>query len=334
LRKLASIQRVTSVSPIPDADRIEAAQILGWQVVIRKGELKPGDLCVYFEIDSVLPFGDWNEFLRNKDKPDKPIRLKTQRFRGQISQGLAMPLNVLPLENRDWQEGDDVTSLLRVEKYEPPIPAQLSGQVCSGRPSYAPMTDEQRIQSEPGLIDEFKGHEVYITQKIHGTSATFAHCDGEFHVCGRNWCYYESEKNTYWQVFKSYNLEEKLKRAGNYVVQGEIAGPGINENWLKLKHHQLFVFNVIEVAGRRYLDFEEFKQFCSDYELPTVPVIQIVSFEFDMDELLEMAKGKYASGKPQEGIVIRPTKEFMSRVLGGRASFKVINNDFLLKGGH
>jgi RNA ligase (TIGR02306 family) len=55
-RKLASIQRIINLTPIDGADAIETATILGWSVVVKKGEFKIGDLCVYFEIDSLLPF--------------------------------------------------------------------------------------------------------------------------------------------------------------------------------------------------------------------------------------------------------------------------------------
>jgi hypothetical protein len=55
-----------------------------------------------------------------------------------------------------------------------------------------------------------------------------------------------------------------------------------------------------------------------------------------MDQLVEMAKGKYESGQSREGIVIRPVIECYSpsidnhsSSLRGRMSFKVLNNDAL-----
>ena len=52
MRKLASIQKIIELKPIEGADRIELARVLGWQVVVGKGQYKPGDLVVYYEIDS------------------------------------------------------------------------------------------------------------------------------------------------------------------------------------------------------------------------------------------------------------------------------------------
>ena len=51
-RKLATIRKVNEIKPIEGADMIELAIVDGWQCVVKKGEFKPGDLGVYFEIDS------------------------------------------------------------------------------------------------------------------------------------------------------------------------------------------------------------------------------------------------------------------------------------------
>jgi hypothetical protein len=91
-RKLATIQTIESLSPIPDADAIELATMvdLGWYVVVKKGEFEVGDKCIYVEIDSVLPDEEWSKFL----EPSK-FRIKTIRLRGQISQGICFPISVL-----------------------------------------------------------------------------------------------------------------------------------------------------------------------------------------------------------------------------------------------
>lgn len=90
MRKLAHVEKIASIQPIDGADRIEVATVLGWQVVVKKDEFKVGDLCIYIEIDSVLPEIEDFEFLR-----DKKFRIKTQKLRGQISQGLILPLDAL-----------------------------------------------------------------------------------------------------------------------------------------------------------------------------------------------------------------------------------------------
>ena len=91
-RKLASIQTIASLAPIPGADNIVAAQVLGWQCVVKREEFRVGDSCVYFEIDSVLPVAKWNAHLRKG--VDKPLRIRTIRLKNTLLQGLALPLNL------------------------------------------------------------------------------------------------------------------------------------------------------------------------------------------------------------------------------------------------
>lgn len=327
-RKLASIQKVADICAIPNADRIEVAKVNAWETVIRKGEFKVGELCVFCEVDSILPFAPWSEFLRDKKTPDKPIRLRTVRLKKQLSQGLALPLSILPPAT--YNIGDDVTETLGIIRYEPPIPTCLAGQVKRQFPTHiVPKTDEFRIQSYPELINEFKGKEVYISVKCDGTSVTFIHMDGEFDVCSRNLSFKESD-NVYWEMFKKYNLSSVLSK-GNYAIQGECVGPGIQKNRLGLKGHEIFVFNVYDINNHKYLDYKDFIEFCSVNNLPHVPIIETCIFDFTIEQLLEKAKGKYESGKEREGVVIRPVVEGYSETLTGRASFKVLSNDFLEK---
>jgi RNA ligase (TIGR02306 family) len=102
MRKLASIQRVIALRPIENADAIEVADILGWHVVVKKGEFKVGDLCVYCEIDSILPEREEFEFLR-----PRKFRIRTIKLRGQISQGVCFPLSVLNSVGKLEKEGDN-----------------------------------------------------------------------------------------------------------------------------------------------------------------------------------------------------------------------------------
>ena len=96
MRKLASIQLIWKIEPIEGADRIELAHVLGWQCVVNKGQFQPMDIGVYFEIDSFLPIRPVYEFMRSSsykktDIMGEGFKLRTMRFRGQISQGLLLP---------------------------------------------------------------------------------------------------------------------------------------------------------------------------------------------------------------------------------------------------
>jgi RNA ligase (TIGR02306 family) len=94
-RKLASIQKISEIRPIEGADKIVCVKVLGWECVALKTEFSVNDLCVFFEIDSVLPIASWNDHLRKEGEKDKPMRIKTRRFKGVLSQGLALPLSIL-----------------------------------------------------------------------------------------------------------------------------------------------------------------------------------------------------------------------------------------------
>ena len=123
MRKLASIQRIWKIEPIEDADRIELAHVLGWQCVVNKGQFRAMDPAVYFEVDSFLPVAPQFEFMRassyrKSDIMGEGFKLRTLKFRGQISQGLLLPLSDFPEIPEDADIGTDVTDLLGVRKWE------------------------------------------------------------------------------------------------------------------------------------------------------------------------------------------------------------------------
>jgi RNA ligase (TIGR02306 family) len=180
------------------------------------------------------------------------------------------------------------------------------------------------------------GRELYVTTKLDGTSATFFRdADGAFVACSRNWALTPGENHP-WRLAARYDLPARLPP--DFAIQGEICGPGIQKNRLGLPAADLFVFSVYDVRGARFLDYEPFVAFCAEHGLRTVPIERVVrgaaaaSYRHDLDGWLEAARGLYVGTKQRkEGIVVRPLVEAPSAVLGGRLSFKVINNDFLLK---
>src|SRR3989339_47632 len=128
MRKLATIRLIEEVLPIEGADAIEKVRIGGWWVVARKNEFKPGDKCVYFEIDSLLPPLPQYAFLEKAGKKKtlfegrdyEGYRIKTIKLRGQISQGLALPVASFP--GIPDELGADVSEKIGVVKYEATVP--------------------------------------------------------------------------------------------------------------------------------------------------------------------------------------------------------------------
>ena len=168
MRKLASIQTVNALEPILNADAIERMRILGWWVVVKKGEFRPGDKVVYCEIDSLLPERPEFEFLRassfklaQTDASGATVlpagfHIKTVKLRRQVSQGICFPLSILP-EGATLDEGADVTEQLGVRKWEPPVPVGMGGRVKGGFPGFLPKTDETRVQVLEPVLERHRG---------------------------------------------------------------------------------------------------------------------------------------------------------------------------------
>ena len=335
MRKLASLQTVKHVRPIAGADNIEAVGVLGWECVAKKGEFLEGDPCVYFEIDSLLPEESRYEFLRKSSfKPDLgKFKLRTVRLRKQLSQGLALPIGSFP-EAAGLAVGSDLTELLGVEQYEPPIPTHIAGDTRTFRWSI-PKTDEIRVQQddEHRFLAALAGKPYYVSLKLDGTSCTFIidPKDGEFHACGRNYSYKQTPDHAFWKVNDRYRIKGGLESlGGSLALQGEIVGPGIQCNRLGLKEVDFYVFTVVNTATRTRLPLDEAVAAAAAIGVPFVPVLERGdSFSYSMADLLDKAKGRYRDHFPgakeaqeREGIVVRS--------LCGTISFKAINNDFLL----
>jgi RNA ligase (TIGR02306 family) len=331
MRSLVSIRGVKAVTPIQDSDFLEAAQVMGWQCVVKKGEFTTGDMGVYFEVDSFLPEDERYEFLRTSSFRDnaengKGFRIRTMKMRGQLSQGLLLPLAKFP-ELAGLNEGDDVTEKLGVKKWYVPETASEGGTIIGDRPYGIPASDEIRIQSATELLDELRGKPYYITTKMDGTSGMAYFIDGKIGCCSRNKEIKDEETALYWTPVYKYGLKEKLSRYGkNIVLTGEICGPGIQKNRLRLADAQWYVFDVFDWDSGRYVPYDEALSICAGLGLQMVPLEERGElFGYSLEELLEKARGKYPSGLDKEGIVVRHALEPKT------ISFKALNNDALLK---
>jgi RNA ligase (TIGR02306 family) len=304
---------------------------MGWQCVVKKGEFKPGDLAVYFEVDSFLPEDARYEFLRKtswRDNADngQGFRIKTLKLRGQLSQGLILPIGGFP-ELAGSSIGTDVTDALNVKKWYVPEVANATGVMIGDRPYGIPASDEIRIQSATELLESLGGEPYYITTKMGGTSCIVYYIDGKIGCCSRNHEIKDEEAALYWAPVYRYGLKEKLKTLGkNVVLTGELCGPGIQKNKLRLPQYEWYVFDYKEWDSGVYVSYKEMVEACSVLGVPTVPLEEEgEQFSYTLETLLEKARGKYPSGLDKEGIVVR------HRESPHQVSFKVLNNDALLK---
>ena len=331
MRKLASIRKIGNLQPIKGADRIELAIVDGWKVVVNKGVHTIGEMIVYFEIDSMLPIQEEFEFLRKssyKKMSDgtEGFRLKTIRLRGQISQGLVVPTSVLPT-GVPIIEGQDVTKILGVVKYDPPIPPELAGIVIGQFPSFIRKSDEERIQNFVDEYSEMKKFRYFASEKLDGTSCTM-YFNQKFGICSRNLELAEGE-GTQWRLARDSGIISNMKELGrNLALQGEIIGEGIQKNIYKLRGQEFRLFNIFDIDNYEYLSKYEMLEIAEQFGLKFVPTIfESIELPETIDEILKLAEGKSVLN-PQaerEGLV------WVSIDSPKRISFKTISNSFLLK---
>ncbi len=346
MRKLAKIVKIDELNPIEGADAIECAVVGGWKVVAQKGLYNVGDLAIYFEIDSWIPH-DLAPFLSKGKEPRefegvKGERLKTIKLRGQLSQGLLMPLDEAIPETTSFMEGDDVTEYLGIKKWEKPVNAQLAG-VCRGNfPSLIPKTDQERAQNlkKEIVAANEAGTQFEITEKLEGSSMTVYRMvvDGEmqFGVCSRNMDLKEVAGNTFWDVARQDDIEAKMIAVDefwSFAIQGELVGPNIQGNIYKLSKPEFRVFDVYDIQAGKYLNPEARWQLITRMGLKHVPVLAFSASMYDtlgitdMNQLLEFADGESMNGAAgheplREGVVFKE--------VNGGMTFKVISNQYLL----
>lgn len=338
-RKLATIRKISELRGIEGADKIELAIVDGWQVVVAKDvEHKVGNKVVYCEIDSFLPIRDEFEFLRKssykKMGDQEGFRLKTIKLRGQVSQGLILPIGVLPVAQfasaHNLPEGMDVTEMLGIVKYEPPIPAELAGKVKGGFPSFLSKTDEERVQNLVKEYGEWKftsKHQFYVTEKLDGSSATYYVNDGVFGVCSRNLELLETDGNTFWKVARELDLENKMRSLNmNICFQGELIGEGIQGNPYKIKGQTVKFFNVFDIDQHQRVSLGAFLKIMDDLDLDFVPFIDVkFLLPNTVEDMLKFSEGKSKLNNDveREGVVVRS--------IDTSISFKAISNKFLLE---
>jgi len=177
-RKLVSIRKIKHIIQMENSNNLELCLIDGWGVVAKKGQFHQGDFALYFEIDSFLPIKPEYEFLRKTSyrklwDGSEGFRIKTIRLRGQLSQGLLLPIDPMLLETLDQEvlfEDQDLTAHFGVKLWEVPVSVSLSGKVKGQFPSFIPKTDQERVQN---LVEDFEYLQKYkyeITEKMDGTS--------------------------------------------------------------------------------------------------------------------------------------------------------------------
>jgi len=346
MRKMATIRKIDSLRPIEGADAIECAIVGGWTVVVKKGEYTAGDLAVYCEIDSFIP-NAIAPFLTKPENYPKVFegvegeRLRTMKLRGQLSQGLLLPLSTvysLPPTTGVDIVGNDVSEPLGIVKYEAPIPAALAGEVKGMFPSVIPKTDQERVQNLKAELSEWLAEDELhweVTEKLEGSSMTVYCIDGVVGVCSRNLDLKRFADNSLWRAAIKYDCETFMPALNrNIAIQGELVGNGIQGNIYQMRDQDFLVYDIYDIDAGRYFTPAERKAFVAEHKLNHCPVLAYSARLTDtlgltnMDQVLKFAEGKSVMGMigcEREGLVFKCHEKGVS--------FKAISNKYLLKHG-
>lgn len=359
-RKLVSIQTISRIEPIPGADRILLAHVLGWKIIIsRDMHLTVGDKVAYFETDSLLPADDarYAQFMPRGIRrmgitgPDGGVReieghvLRTMKMRGVYSQGLIMTLGDLGVDPA-LPVGTDITGLCGVVKYEPPVFANTSNRqdktaqraaqgIIGAFDAPCSKSDAPRAQTLTDIWDELCALAATPTIKVDGTSTTLWRTpNGEERVYSRNWRITPDSING--QAARRYGLSDALEP--DMCIQFELAGPGINGNRQHLTEPEPFVFAVWQDGTK--LGRDEWPDQCLQHAAP-----EANRWEYpltgDLDTLIAAVdgiKGRITPNVLDEGIVWhldpnQPIGDDVREALGDNLCFKIISNKYLTKHG-
>ena len=312
MHDLAKVSVIQSIRPIEGKDRIVLARVENYDTIVTK-DFSVGDRVVYIFYDSILPStNEAFDFLRKRcfNKKLDGYHIKPMKMGGVISEGLVMPLSILP-KNREYSVGDIVTEDLGIRPYLPPEESGPSSKVGS-YPPLVPKSDEDNIESVYGYWNDWKDLDFYVTEKVEGAAGTWIYRkeDDSFHVYSHNW---EVDGGFWADAADNNSLGEKMKayaerhNLDDLVLQGECCGPGIQKNIYHLNKADIFFYGMMDTNGKR-CGFEDFRSALCEMELRMVPLVyETARLPENIDMILSDCVGMSLIEKdvPREGLVWR-----------------------------
>jgi RNA ligase (TIGR02306 family) len=372
----------------PNADALEVARVGDYRSIVRKGQYKTGDLGVYIPEQAICPLWLIRELgLEGRLAGKAQNRVKAIKLRGVLSQGLIYP--VVPeddkynthivikddkgVANRDRigrlvgvEEGDDVTEELGITKYEPIIPASMSGEV-HGAAGCTLKYDIENIKKYPDVLED--GEMVMITEKLHGTWCCFGYHPDHGPIVtskglsARGLVFKLSVKNelqnlyvrtldsTVEQDFNSRNIIERaawylqmnylnreigLPKETPFYILGEIFGRGVQDLHYGQEKPAFRIFDVyVGNPGQgHYLGYDDLIDFANDDEIatPLVPVLYVGDYSKEIVDHYTDGKDSIGGFNIREGVVVKPCEERSHDELG-RVVLKSVSEDYLLRKG-
>ena len=334
------------IEPHPNADRLELAAVGGYRCVVAKGQFADGELAAYIPEGAICP--RW--LIAHLDLVDKLAgnnrnRVKAVRLRGVLSEGLLYPLRDGRICGKLVSEGEDVTKLLGLEKYEPPIPVAMQGEA---EPAHGATLryDIEDLKRYPEVLRP--GERVVFTEKLHGTWCCLGwHPDYGPIVTSKGLSdkgmvlkiNANNRDNLYVRTWQQHEAAFGQARAalapdgGPFYVLGEIYGRGVQDLHYGQRHPTFAAFDAYLGAPRRgcYLAPAAFARSMRKH-FALVPTIYKGPFSEEALKTHTEGPTALAARHLREGVVIRPTAERLSPELG-RVILKSLSGDYLTRKG-
>ncbi len=338
---IIEIGQVDNIKPHENADLLELAIYKGWQCIVRRGQFKAGDLCVYFPPETLLSqkLGEElnvTKYLKGLGRtyPNRERyagRVSVARLRGTVSYG------ILASPNADWLlHADNLSEYLEIEKYSPPE-EMLDGDGERTNPFFHKYTDMENLRNFPRAFIE--GEEVICTEKIHGSNVRIGLCYEEeqmvlmagSHGVRRKELDHDGRPSKYWKPvelcprIKDLLHALHVKHQGNVILWGEIYGATTQDLTYGEREIQFRAFDIS--INTAYLDYDVLAQLLDEYNIPMAPLVYRGPFSWEEMEKHVGGNSVVSSiTQIREGIVIRPEKEENNH---GRKIYKLISFDYL-----
>lgn len=373
----AKVYRLT-IEEHPNADALELAVIGDYRAIVRKGQFKTGDLGVYIVEGSIVPKWILQSMDLWDDATDKGRlagpngdRVKSIKLRGILSTGLIYPVDsgtdtggpFITIGGEDGvgsllpvTEGQDVAGELCIEKYSPPIPVHMAGEVFNAH-GMTLKYDIENVQKFPDVLTE--GEDVIMTEKIHGTWLCLGyHPNAPHHIVtskglsSQGLAFKLNEANANNLYIRALNgtapyedgsggtvldrAHELFGYETPFYILGEAFGPVQDLKYGADKpQFRIFDIYVGEPERGRYVNAEELQSYCTALGVQMVPIIY--TGPFSKEKMKEVTTGKETvSGQHlhiREGVVVKPTKE-RHHVDLGRVVLKSVSEQYLLRKGN
>jgi RNA ligase (TIGR02306 family) len=312
--------QIDNVNPHNNADSLEIIKVFDYQVVVRKGQFKIGDLAVYIEPDYMVPVIEPEfTFLADKAK-NGYARISAIRLRSERSFGLL-------ISARDgWKVGDNVLDILNIKRYEP----EITGIVMQTEDAPAPNVFHVKYDMENyrRYSNTFEDYEfVEISEKINGSNSKFVFTNGCLNVGSHTRWKKRNDQNVWWKAAIHYDLETKLQKYPDYVFYGELYGHIKGYRYgCENGNFKLAFFDIMKDG--KWLNVGEVNTILNDLNLPKVPIFYNGPWSNDLIRFADGLSTIEGSNHIREGVVVKP---FINRYTPevGRVILKIVSFDYL-----